>query len=294
MIRHVRLIAAVILLLLLATPALAQGGRLIYHDDAGKLDRTQVQRAAQPLLNRGATVAIYTENTGGDTGFQQRLEQDGLASGSSIRSGVIAIFVSLKDRYSGIRFGDRWNAALSTNDNYEQIRKDQLNAGLSPSGFTDGFVNALNAIDQAIASPPTAGGGTQINFNPTPQVLGVIFLVLLFVGGPLLWRSISKRRAIAQAYARARQAAEDAHKQAGAAIADMGQVMKSAQDKAQYDQVSYPAAEVEQLSRTQATAEAQFVKAQEQFDQAGEALAAEREPTQEAYQAAANAYGAVT
>src|SRR5205085_10187899 len=50
----------------------------------------------------------------------------------------------------------------------------------------------------------------------------------------------------------------------------------------------------EQLARTHATAEAQFVKAQGQFDQAGEALAATREPTQAAYQAAASAYAAVT
>src|SRR4051794_34326217 len=190
MIRQCRSIAAAILLLLLllATPALAQGGRLVYHDDAGMLDRSRVQSAAQALINRGATVAVYAENSGSDAAFQQRLEQDGLANGSSIRSDVIAIFVSLQDRYSGIRFGDQWNAALATNENYEQIRKNVLNAGLSPSSFSDGFVKALNAIDQAIANPPKAGGGAQINFNPTPLVLGGIFLVLLFVGGPLLWR----------------------------------------------------------------------------------------------------------
>ena len=84
------------------------------------------------LLNRGATVAVYAENSGGDTAFQQRLEQDGLANGSSIRSDVIAIFVSL-DHYSAIRYGDQWNAALGTNDNYEAIRTGQLNAGLSAS-----------------------------------------------------------------------------------------------------------------------------------------------------------------
>src|SRR3982750_1528793 len=120
MIRQCRSIAAAILLLLLllATPALAQGGRLVYHDDAGMLNRSRVQSAAQPLINRGATVAVYAEDSGGDAAFQQRLEQDGLASGSSIRRDVIAIFVSL-DRYSAIRFGDQWNDALSTNDNYE-------------------------------------------------------------------------------------------------------------------------------------------------------------------------------
>jgi chromosome segregation ATPase len=294
MIRRSRFIAAILLLLLLATPALAQSGELIFRDNAGKLDRSRVQSAAQRLINRGATVAIYTADSGGDAAFRSQLEQDGLASGSSIRSDVVAIFVSLDDRYSGIRFGDRWNAALGTNNNYEQIRTTKLNAGLSASDFTDGVVNALNAIDQAIANPPSAGGGTEVNINFTPLVLGGIFLVLLFVGGPLIWRTISKRRAAAQAYAQARQGAEDARRQAGAAIADMGQAMKSAQEKAQYDRVSYPPAEVAELARVQGAAEAQFVKAQEQFDQAGEALAAKREPTQAEYQSVASADGAVT
>ena len=100
MIRRFRSIAAAILLLLLATPALAQGGRLVYHDDAGMLDRSRVQSAAQPLINRGATVAVYAENSGGDAAFQQRLEQDGLANGALIRSDTIAIFVSLQSHHS--------------------------------------------------------------------------------------------------------------------------------------------------------------------------------------------------
>jgi len=104
--RILRSITAAILLLLLVTPALAQSGRLVYHDDAGMLDRSRMQSAAQPLINRGATVAVYAEDSGGDAAFQQRLEQDGLAKGTSISNSVIAIFVSLQDRYSAIRFGD--------------------------------------------------------------------------------------------------------------------------------------------------------------------------------------------
>src|SRR5215207_1380386 len=131
MVRIFRSLIAAIVLLLLATPALAQGGKLVYHDDANRLDRSRVQSAAQPLINRGATVAVYAEDSGNAATFQQRLEQDGLANGSSIGNNVIAIFVSL-DRYSAIRFGDQWDAALATNDNYEQIRTNVLNAGLSP------------------------------------------------------------------------------------------------------------------------------------------------------------------
>jgi uncharacterized membrane protein YgcG len=296
--RIFRSITTALLLLLLATPALAQSSALIYHDAAGQLNRAQVTSAAQKLIARGAQVAIYTVNSnGGADDFQRQLEADGLAQGGSIKPNVIAIYVSYNPRYSEIRAGDKWNAALKTNNNIDAIRNNELNAGLRDNDATTGVVNTLTAIDQAIANPPQAGGGTSVNVGSgtfTPIVLGVIFLLLLFVGGPILWRSFSKRRAVAQAYARARQAAEDARKQAGAAIADMGQVMKSAQEKAQYDQVSYPAADVEQLARIQGTAEAQFVKAQEQFDKAGEALAAKREPTQEEYQSAAGDYGAVT
>ena len=285
-----RLLAFLALLLLTTLPALAQSGKLIYQDDAGKLDRTQVARAAQPLISRSANVAIYTANSGGETDFRRRLQQDGLASGGGIEPNTIAIYVSLNDRYSGMLFGDRWNAALATNDNYETIRTNDLNAGLSPSSFTSGVVNALGAIDRSIASPPQTGGGTTVNVNFVPIVLGVIFLVLLFVVVPLVVRAIGKRRAAAQAFARARQAADDARKRAGAAIADMGQVLKDAQEKAQYDQLSYAPADVQQIGEWQRAAESQFVDAQERFDAAGEALAARRTPTQAEYEASAQAY----
>jgi uncharacterized membrane protein YgcG len=297
MTRLFRMIGALFLLLLLATPALAQSGSLIYHDDAGQLNRAQVTSAAQKLIARGAQVAIYTVNSnGGADDFQRRLEADGLAQGGSIKTNIIAIYVSYSPRYSEIRGGDKWNAALKTNNNIDAIRNNELNAGLRDNDATAGVVNALTAIDQAIANPPQAGGGTSVNVGSgtfTPIVLGVVFLLLLFVGGPIVWRSFSKRRAAAQAFAQARQAAEEARKQAGAAIADLGQVMRNVQEKAQYDQVSYPADEVQQLAQLQSAAEAQFVKAQEAFDQIGETLAAKSQPTKEEYQSSASAYGNV-
>src|SRR2546423_1332372 len=83
--------------------------------------------AVRQLINRGATIAIYTVNQGDDSDFLVRMQQDGLANGSSIRNDVIAIYISLQNRYSGIRFGDKWNAALATENNFEQIRTSQLN-----------------------------------------------------------------------------------------------------------------------------------------------------------------------
>ncbi|HEX9370997.1 MAG TPA: chromosome partitioning protein ParA, partial [Roseiflexaceae bacterium] len=296
--RVARLVATLlVMLLLLAAPALGQSGSLIYHDDAGRLDRSQIQSAAAQLVNRGAKVAIYTTTGGGPDDFLRRLEQDGLASGGSVDPYLVAIYVSTNPNYSEIRGGDNWNAALKTNNNIDAIRNNELNAGLRSGDFTAGFVNALTAIDRAIASPPRPGGGTEVNVGSgtfVPIVLGVIFLVLLLVVGPIVWRSLGKRRAAAQAFEQARQAAEDARRQAGAAIADMGQALKSAQEKAPYDAISYAPADAAQIGQLQGAAEAQFVKAQEAFDQAGEALAAKREPAQADYQASAQAYQSVT
>ncbi len=301
--KWLRLIAPLVVLLVLAAPALAQSGDLTYRDEAGRLDRARVERAAQPLIARGARVAIYTVDSGGENDFRDRLQEDGLGSGGSINSNLVAIYISFDPRYSEIRGGDRWNAALATNNNIDAIRRNELNAGLAADDITGGVVNALSAIDRAIENPPTTGGGTTIiNPEKTPEeiaaeartsnlvIYSVLGLVLLFVGGPLLWRTYSKRRAVAQAFERARQGAEEARRQAGAAIADMGQALNDARAKAEYDQVSYAAADVAELARTQGAAEAQFVKAQERFDQAGETLALKRTPAQGDYEEITRAY----
>jgi TPM domain len=291
----VRTIAPLLLLLLLAAPALAQSGRLIYHDDAGRLDRSKVQSAARSLTDRGAQVAIYTvASNGGPDDFLRRLEQDGLYKNGSANPALIAIYVSFSPRYSEIRGGDNWNAALKTNNNIDAIRNNELNPGLAAGDATAGFVNALKAVDQSVASPPRAGGGTTVNVNFVPIVLGVIFLVLLLVGGPIVWRSISRRRTAAQALQGALQAAEQARRQAGAAIADLGQALRDAREKAQYDAISYTEADVAQITQWQGAAEQQFTHAQEQFDKAEEALASKREPAQADYQAVAAQYGQVT
>src|SRR4029078_11035403 len=107
---------------------------------------------------------------------------------------------------------------------------------------------------------------------------------------PLLWRSHSRRRAVAQAFASARQAAESARRSAGAAIADMGQALNDAREKAQYDKLSYATTDVQQLAQWQGAAEVSFRKAQEDFEHAGEALAARQTPGQQDYQATAAAY----
>lgn len=284
------LIGPLLILLMLALPAQAQSGSLIYHDEVGNLDRNAIEQAARPLIRRGAKVAIYSVDTGRQEDFRGRLVQDGLSIGSRIDSDLIAIYVSFTTRYSEVFSGDRWEAALD--GRYEQIRSSQLNPEL-PSDPTRGYVNALEAIERAIANPQSSGSGTTINVGSgtfLPIVLGVIFLALLFVGGPIAWNSYKKRRAAAQAFAAAQQAFEEARRKAGAAIADTGQQIHHARAKAEYDKHSYAASDIQQLAQAQTSAERQFVKAQEQFDAVEESMTAKPKPAESDYNAAARAY----
>lgn len=288
--RHlIRLAAAVALLLLLAAPALAQG-RVIIRDPGGRLDQGDVQQAARPLVNRGAAVAVYVVDSGGQDDFVERLVDDGLARGDgALLSNVVGIYVAVNDRYSSIAFGDQWSDALAVNDNYDVIRQGDLNPGLSDGDFTRGVTTALAAIDEAIASPPVPGGGTNINFDPTPIVLGVGGLAAAGVGGAVF---MGRRRA-AKARADARGRLKEAREGAGALIADLGQRFRDAAEKAKYDKVSYAPDDVARVQKQQQQAGARFVTVQEQFKAIGDQLERYEKPSNEQLGQAAAGYDQV-
>jgi hypothetical protein len=92
----------VVLTLIFLTPVLAQG-RLVIFDPNGRLNQTDVRAAADPLLRRGAQVAVYVVDSGGEADFERRLIADGLArSDGAVRSTLIAIYVAVNNRYSAI------------------------------------------------------------------------------------------------------------------------------------------------------------------------------------------------
>jgi MYXO-CTERM domain-containing protein len=283
----IRLAAAVALLLLLTVPALAQG-QLIIRDPGGRLDRSAEERAARPLLNRGAAVAIYLVEDGGPDDFTRRLIEDGLQrSDGAFRTNTIAIYVALNQRYSEISYGDEWNAALEVNDNAEYIRTTGLNPGLSAGDFTRGVTTALGAIEESIKNPPQPGGG--INIDPTPIVVGAGGLAALGAGGYALVR----RRRATKARATAQQRLKDAREEAGALITALGQRFNVAAEKAKYDRVSYPPAEVARLSQLQGAARDRFAAAQLRFKEIAEQLERRKQPGNEQLLQAAAAYDEV-
>jgi hypothetical protein len=273
--------------LLLATPALAQG-RVLIRDAGGRLDAGDVQQAARPLVNKGATVAVYVVDSGDGDDFMERLIDDGLArSDGAMLTNVIGVYVAINDRYSEIAYGDEWAEALAVNNNAEAIRVSDLNPGLSAGDFTRGVADALTAIDAAIENPPVPGGGTNVNTFPIAASLAGIAAA---GGGAYLF---SRRRRAARLRAAAQQRLKDAREGAGALIADLGRRFNDAAEKARYDQVSYAAADVARLSQLQSAAAGRFVKAQEQFDAAGEQLERYEKPTNEQLDAAAAGYDQV-
>jgi uncharacterized membrane protein YgcG len=282
-----RLAAAAALMLLLATPALAQG-RVLIRDAGGRLDAGDVQQAARPLVNKGATVAVYVVDSGDGDDFMERLIDDGLArADGAMLTNVIGVYVAINDRYSEIAYGDEWAEALAVNNNAEAIRVSDLNPGLSSGDFTSGVSAALAAIDDAIDNPPVPGGGTNVNTFPIAASLAGIAAA---GGGAYLF---SRRRRAAKVRAAAQQRLKDAREGAGALIAELGRRFSDAAEKARYDQVSYAAADVQQLSQLQGAAVGRFVKVQEQFDAVGEQLERYEKPSNEQLATAAAGFDQV-
>lgn len=283
----IRIAAAVALLLLLAVPALAQG-RVIIEDPGGRLDASDVRAAARPLVDKGATVAVYVVDNGDGDDFTERLVDSGVArSDGAMLSNVVAVYVAVNDRYSEIAYGDQWTDALAVNDNAELIRRDQLNPGLADGDFTRGVSDGLTAINRAIENPPTPGGGVNVNLAPVAYTVGG--LAVAGAGAAVLLG----RRRTAKARASVQQRLKDAREGAGAVIADLGRRFNDANEKARFDQVSYAPDDVKRVQQAQQAAAARFVKVQEQFDDIGEDLERREKPTNEQLTAAAAAYDQV-
>jgi F0F1-type ATP synthase membrane subunit b/b' len=304
LLRWVRAPILLALLLALVLPALAQGS-LIVRDDASFLDRSQVERAAQPLVNRGAIVAVYAANSGTSSEFDRRLAQDQLLRSGKVPKNLIAIFVSLKDRYSSIRYGDDWAPALASR--YESIRTDQLNKGLSATSFTSGVVSALGAISTAVGSgsssssgssggvPSSSGGATAPSGGSSSpwNLLGCVGILALLGGGAWFWQRSSASRAAAAVVSGARDAAEEARKRAGAAVSDLAQHIREARDRAQFDRVSYPAEDAAEMAAMQQDAEQRFVQIQERFSATEDAIKQKAQPGEADYQQATASYSAL-
>lgn len=152
---HLRTALALIALLLLTGCAsqASSPGRLIIDDETERLSQARVAEAAAPLLQRGATVAIFVVERGDNNGddLTNRLAGVGLQGFlySRIFPNAIAIYVSYEPRYSELRAGSNWSDDLP-NDALSSIRADVLNPALRSGDLTDGMVETLKRFESAL------------------------------------------------------------------------------------------------------------------------------------------------
>jgi uncharacterized membrane protein YgcG len=143
---------AIVTLLSTAIPVMAQG-EFIINSDAEPLDAGPIMEAARPLMDRGAIVAIYFVRTGERDEFNNRLRDDDLMRGDNLEDNLIAIFVSLDDRYSEITYGARWVDVLRPRA--EGIKSSALDGNLREGAYTLAYARALEELDAVI-------GGTYV------------------------------------------------------------------------------------------------------------------------------------
>ncbi|PDW04249.1 chromosome partitioning protein ParA [Candidatus Viridilinea mediisalina] len=277
------------LLLLLALPSLVQAqGSLFIDDPDGRLDEAAVRAAAQPLLARGAMLAIYIVDNDGVYDFDDRLVAAGLQSpDGAFRSNGLAIYYELGDRWSEFAFGTQWNPALAVNDNHEAIRQTVLDPKLDVGDFTAAVVNTLGAFEAAAANPPRPGGVTVNDFFWPALVGGGVAAT---GGGVYAYR---RRRQTLEVRARLEEQLKDAREQASALITNLGMRFRAQEEKAKFDRVSYAAGDVDRLRVMQTQVSQAFIQVQDRFKTTAEELNRREQPTNEQLEQATAGYQGV-
>ncbi len=268
--RSFGILAAVLLgiWLSIAAPAAAQAGTVSILDPDGLLgsEAASVNEAAQRLAATGADVIVLAGGPSAGTDEQaarqflnQLLVNNGIApSVDELQPNQILLYVARDAQITGILFGTRWRETLDPV--WRNIMNEQMNPAFSRGDIPGGLVAGIDELRTTISPPPP---------NRTPlYVLGATLLVaaILFATFPL----IRRRREAATAVAGANRRLEQARREAGAALADLGQLVQAAEDKAQFDRVSYSAADIERLNELQSRGIGSFRDAQAAFDEAEE------------------------
>jgi hypothetical protein len=255
---------ALALALLVAAPAQAQVGRgtLACLSESAALACSSVERAAQPLLARGARVATYLVASGDEGGQDvlRLLARDGLASGTRVDPDLLLVYVSLSPRYAELRAGDRWSAVLPDNE-LTRIRTEVLTPALRSGDYAAGLAATLAEMNRALeaasdpATPAAPAGGVRL------LALGIAAATGLAGGGYALYAWRRRRQALGDA----RWYADDQRRQADEALLESDRQLRNERDLAAHDASLYGPAHAANLSGLREAAAQKFEQAQIQF-----------------------------
>lgn len=289
MVRRSRLLVLVFSLwLVLSAPVRAQSGAVRVEDRDGVLGggAGAVREAAQRLAESGAQVIVLvagssagTSAASADQYLDTFLAQNNLApSREQLSPDQIVFFVARDARQTSLRFGQRWLNALRPEE--RTIQAEQMNPRFANGDIPGGLVAGIDAARTTINPPPPS--------RVPLYVIGGVLAATAF--GVVAVPVLRKRRAAAETLAGSRARAEKARREAGAAIADLGQLVETAQAKAAYDRISYATTEVQRLQSMQGSGLQLFQEAQAAFDAAEEQQRASSSPTVADYEAIASQY----
>ncbi len=153
-------------LLLGVRVAYAQGAFILSNPTAQDLDPRALQIAAQAMVDRGATVGLYLENTGDEAALSALLRREGLSDGARVYDEVIVIYLALDSDYAAIRYGERW--------------ADDLSAGQTEAILAEHLDNPdLNAALLGILADLRAATDESIPITEPLMVLGGLLAVLV-------------------------------------------------------------------------------------------------------------------
>lgn len=253
--------------LVLAVSVEAQSGSVRIEDLDNVLgaNAAQVRTAAEQLAGQGAQVVVITAGQSAGTTDQSAdryldtfLSQNNIASSRTNLNNPnqIIFFVARDARRTALLYGSRWRQTLDPVE--RTIQAEQMNPRFAEGDLAGGLVSGIEAVRTTIDPP-------------TPTAVYVIGGVLAATAaGAVAVPMLRKRRTAAETLAGARERMEQARRSAGVAIADLGQLVKQAQAKAEYDRISYSQTDIERLSTTQAKGLQLFQEAQSAFDAAEE------------------------
>jgi hypothetical protein len=181
-----------LLLYMTAIAVSAQSGDLRFINETPyRIDEAAVREAAQPLLNRGARIAIMLVPEGGANDVLARARAMSWQDSGGVQADVLILYVSMEPRYAEIRYGDNYEAALDSAAT--PIRTGTLNPLLPERQFTQAFSNTLREIEQAIANPIA---GLSYSLGQIPMQAWFIFLGLAAYVIALIVSPEFRRRAL--------------------------------------------------------------------------------------------------
>lgn len=122
-------------------------GQLTLVDETRQLHKEPLQSAAEPILQRGAQLWVFFVPQGEEADVARRLQAAGQWHEGQIAPSGLAIYVSLRPRYSDLRAGSRWSGLLS-GPILEDVRSHTLNPVLRSGAYQQAAEDCLRGLSR--------------------------------------------------------------------------------------------------------------------------------------------------